>query len=536
MYSSIKAPRARLLALGVCHALASSCILIPVDEVRREPQGGNKAFDGGGSGNDVIDASVNSTNGDSSRNTDRSSRDHSANSDSSASSKTEATSDVSAPPQTSSTSEDPNSEDEPTGDATRSTKPTNEEPTEPACGLLTSNPAVGVYVSLAGADNDECGRLDAPCQTLARALSRAEIEGKNTLYVAGGTYAEHIALTAPISLIGGWMVTDGVWSRECPPLADTTIVKSSTSIGLRAEFTGTALLQSLTIESKSEGDTAGESRYGVFATGSNTHLELIDVTVKAASADDGTNGADGLKGADGLPATSNCEKGDGSDGADVSAPLVSETSITGADSFSTVGYVPRNGIQGENGNPGQAGQEAAEARPVCTHCAVENGICKSNQGTNTRLSGGANGCGGGAGTGGSGGTGGGSSVGVFLWHASLHFGTNVAVVAGDGGKGGAGGTGGTGGTGSLGGAANQQVCNTKAGACSAMCPESVHGNPGNKGGNGSAGAPGGAGGWSVGIASTSGGFTGKPLIVVGQAGASLGLGAAGQEHASYPIP
>lgn len=540
MYSSFKAPRPHLLTLGVCHlALTAGCILIPVDEVRRNPREEPNALDGGGSGldgnsrqNDVSDASAHSSDGDSSENTDRSNSSHSEHSDSSALAKTDATSNSTLP--TTSVSEGASSSEEPTGDTTSSTNPTSEERPRPDCGLLVSDPALGVYVSLDGADNDECGSPEAPCQTITRGLSRAETEHKNTLYVAQGTYAEHVNLTSPLSLLGGWTVNDGVWTRECAKLSRTTTIKSTTPIGLRAEFAGTARLQSLTIESKAKDNTPSESRYGVFATGSGTNLELVDVTVRAATANDGANGVDGTRGADGANGAdgaadpnSRCESGDGQPGA---APAATPTTAQG--SFTSSGYVPNHGVNGANGNPGQAGPRGTERAHLCTFCSMSETQCKIAHSETRTASGGLNGCGGGAGSGGFGGTGGGSSLGVFAWFATVNFGEDVSVIAGDGGNGGAGGAGGSGGSGEQGNEGNEVACNSF--TCNSLpCDFKFRGNPGGKGGDGSAGAPGagGAGGWSIAIYQTPDATTGQPLTVVGQAGENSGSGAAGLAQA-----
>jgi hypothetical protein len=577
MVSSLKTSPVRFLA-PLTLLLNASCALVPVDPVRKDAP-----LDGGltsPSVQDGADASVNDGNPTSSPHSESSQKAGSSDSrphatettdpslsagsaDSTISSNAEATTDSRASSETglsselvstadltdatssnaeASTSELGATSNPGNPDPTNDPDPTSEEPPpELPCGPLTGDDAVALYVSPFGTDSATCGGPSAPCRTITRGLSRAVAESKPKLFIQSGSYTEHVNLNAPISLVGGWTVSDGVWSRECTTLSDQTEILSPTAVGLRAEFTGAARLQSLTILSKGRDATASESRYGVFATGASTNLQLVDVTVRAGSANHGSNGANGPDGAVGAngPAggtpkpTPACPAGTGTAGA---AP--STTPTTGAGAFAAAGYVPRDGANGANGNPGQAGAVGSDVTYTCTFCSMRDNQCQGQAGGSKTASGGLNGCGGAAGTGGLGGTGGGSSVGVFAWFASVTFGDDVAVISGDGGNGGKGGAGGTGGTGGFGGVGEEVACNPQLSCNSSPCNDKFRGSNGSKGGNGSAGASGGggAGGWSVAVVNTPGAITGKPLTLVGQAGTSLGLGAAGVAQATYTIP
>lgn len=571
MMSSFKASHARFLA-PLPLLLATSCVLTQVDPPRKDTpvDGGTtgqshedsvdtSASDGNVTSSPRSESSVGKISSDSrpdvSETTLSSSSDSSdsspssetpvttdfASSENGVSSESHPTSDLTdAAPSSfgASTSSGPGSSSEPTSS---NPDPTSDEPpAELPCGPLTADDPVALYVSPNGSDGATCGGTSAPCKTISRGISRAAAESKTKLFIQRGSYAEHVNLNAPISLVGGWTVSDGVWSRECKTLSEQTEILSTTPVGLRAEFTGSARLQSLTIATKGRDATASESRYGVFATGASTHLELVDVTVRASSANHGSNGAVGTNGAVGAngPAgatpkpTPPCAQGTGSPGA---APAT--TPSTTAGSFAAAGYVPKHGVKGADGNPGQAGQLGMDVTYSCTFCSMVENQCRGVAGGSKTASGGLNGCGGGAGTGGFGGTGGGSSVGVFAWFATVQFGEDVAVVAGDGGNGGAGGAGGAGGSGGRGGVGLEVACNDF--SCnSSPCNDKFRGDTGGNGGDGSGGAPGGggAGGWSVGIVNTPGAITGKPLTLVGQAGTSLGSGPAGLAQATYIIP
>lgn len=427
----------------------------------------------------------------------------------------------------------------PTTEAT-STAATSTAPADPSTSTddttssngpcpLSHGETLGVYVSPAGDDGDSCGTRNAPCASIGQGLVRAAAASKANVYIAVGTYQEHVNLTAAISLTGGWTANGESWSRDCGEFADATVLNSNQAIGLRAQFNGRAELRSLTINTKPRDGTASESRYGIFATGANTQLELVDVVVRAASANHGSTGANGGT----LPAVG-CDAGNGTHG-----PVAATTPNTPAGSFTNTGYVPGDGFDGADGNPGQGGSDGADVTYQCTFCSIVNNQCQGAAGGERTASGGEHGCGGGNGTGGFGGSGGGASVGVFAWLATIEFGDDVVVVSGDGGNGANGGSGGNGETGSFGTAGEEIECNPGLSCGDPTCGYEFDGEPGTKGGNGSAGALGGAGagGWSVPLVGTEDAFVGVANVsrVFGDAGVSLGSGPEGFAQTSYVV-
>jgi len=301
-------------------------------------------------------------------------------------------------------------------------------------------------------------------------------------------------VTAPIALIGGWFDNAGAWTRACDARADDTVVNSPDTIGLRAELTGAAHVESLTIRTSPINNTPGDSRYGIFARGQSTVLRLEAVTVRVSSGAAGAGGVNGIT----LPAA-DCSAGNGADG--TTAPTTPNTQ-TGH--FDENGYVPGDAFDGANGNPGQGGSDGLAETYACTFC---NSSCMGVAGGSKTAAGGAHGCGGGYGSGGSGGTGGGASVGVFAWAARVELGQSVRIIAGDGGDGGAGGSGGAGQPGTPGSRGDEVECNPGT-VCGGACAHEVKGHAGSRGGAGSAGADGGAGagGWSVALVGTDGAF------------------------------
>lgn len=417
----------------------------------------------------------------------------------------------------------------PTQDSTTSpvdTETTSPEPPEACYPLATTSE--GIHVSPDGADVGGCGSADTPCETVSHGLARAVQSGQAILYLAQGTYSESVSLSAPVSVYGGWTPSPGAWTRACEPLATTTSIASPDAVGLFAQFSGTAELESLQISTRGRDASSnpGQSRYGIFATGAGTRLEVRDLIVSAGNANHGLLGSNGTT----TPA-SGCDAGNGGDGAPASpAPT------TNQGSFTQSGFSPGNGVSGGNGNPGQGGSDGADVTEDCTFCTN----CIGAAGGARTAEGGARGCGGGQGTGGSGGSGGGASVGIFAASASVHFGDAVTLVAGTGGNGALGGHGGDGEPGTYGSPGTDYVCSPRPDnyVCNNSCDQVIESNSGISGGDGSPGSAGGdgAGGWSIVQVGTSGAFSGStPTRIPGQAGVSQGSGPGGTSLASITI-
>lgn len=403
---------------------------------------------------------------------------------------------------------------------------TSDEPPQPAAcdPLVTTN--AGIHVSPAGTNSAYCGASHSPCQTVSYGTARAPQVGANIVYLAQGTYAESVTLSTPISLIGGWTPSSGAWTRPCQSLATTTTIASPEAIGLSAQFSGTAELESLQIRTKGRDGTDGSSRYGIFATGSATRLELRDLVVAPGSANPG---ASGVTGQNGSPPPSSCETGDGADGAPATVAPSTSPGV-----FTQAGFVPGDGANGSNGNSGQNGALGANVEEVCDFCTN----CIGAAGGERIAQGGANGCGGGHGMAGGGGSGGGSSVGVFAALANVYFGDSVVVSTGSGGDGAVGGHGGDGVHGSYGSEGTDYVCNPQSSGCNNSCDKVIQSNYGGDGGNGSPGSAGGdgAGGWSVTLVGTSGAFSGSGITpILGQAGTSQGSGPDGTSQFNVTI-
>ncbi|MBX3189591.1 MAG: hypothetical protein KF819_21375, partial [Labilithrix sp.] len=163
------------------------------------------------------------------------------------------------------------------------------------CPLVTPDESAGVFVAPSGVNGASCGTKSAPCKTIAFGITRAV--DKPTVYVARGTYVEHVTLKKDLEIVGGWDVTAGAWSRSCIEPEDATVIRAPSAERVTVEardLGGEARLTLLRIESKGQSQVgAGESLYGVVATGASTSLALSNVRIEVVGAGSGTNGRPG---------------------------------------------------------------------------------------------------------------------------------------------------------------------------------------------------------------------------------------------------
>lgn len=392
------------------------------------------------------------------------------------------------------------------------------------CAARTANDAAGLFIAPTGSDTSSCGTRSNPCQSISYTIAAAKsTTGKTTLYLSKATYIESVTLDAALTLEGGWSDTGGTWSPVCDATTSTAVtIQGVTNVTISAAFAGAGTLRDLQVTSKAQA-AAGESIYGVFATGSSTNLTLDGVVIDVGGGGTGTNGVAGTDGVVGSDA--GCAAGNGAAGSTGSAGGGAP-----AGSLSATGYSATNGADAGVGNTGANGTAggADQCMANCGTCKNQNPSCVF--GTATECSSpGVSGCGGTPGTGGSCGTGGGSSVALFVWDAHLTI-FGGSLTSGSGGNGGVGGLGGDGGAGSSGAIGAEGFCPANNFSCSGgFCVLGVGGTTltgGSAGGTGGVGGVGGQGGGGSGgdsyaiVTGGDGGTTlnGSPTLVHGDGG------------------
>ena len=428
----------------------------------------------------------------------------------------------------------------------------------PTCESEMPNTAVGVFVSTTGQDDSEgstCGKRETPCKTIAKALSVATTD--RIVYLAAGTYEEDgLALKAGVTLQGGWdHNASGGWSRLCTPDRKSAVIvraKNADRTLSAVDLGGKATLDTLTIRSKTAVAAAGQSSYGVFATGTSTEIVLNEVAIEIGPAG---AGGPGMAGPDGAAPVTACSAGTSADGATAGAAGAGAP----VGPFSITGYFATPGVGGGIGANGSNG--TAAAAPACITCPNPGAVCQQGcipnpqgcliaclwtSGASNCGIAGTNGCAGGGGQGGLPGAGGGSSVAVFLWNATLRA-SSGKISSGKGGDGGLGGPGGRGKVGSAGapGRAGETcgVCSgvPSLGPCTSVSQTPAAGEPGGTGGVGKDGGPAGGGSGGPSYAVYKGGSAVADVaasveVVAGSPGTGAGTGMGrGADGSSKPI-
>lgn len=394
------------------------------------------------------------------------------------------------------------------------------------CDGIDGDAASAVFVSLGGNDA-ATGSAANPFRTVGKAVSVAGAAGKD-VYVAGGTYAESVALADEVGIYGGY--TPGSWMRsESEP---TTIQGAPAAL---AEGDTGVVLQSLTLRGTRDG--AGNS-YGMRAVPGGGHASQVALERVDLTASDAGPGAGGSAGASGLSGTGGLGGAGGAGGCGAGVPGQPGAFGTGS------------GAPGASGAPGPHGVFVVPSGPTWVHPAAgpggQGGSGLGGRGGtgglgNSYLSaicggrGGAGGPGGGGGYGGSGGQAGGGSFGAYVFDSSL-VALGSTIGSGNGGAGGAGGAGGGGGAGLPGMAGLPGECQS---LFTTVCAQ-----PGAQGAAGAVGGQGGRGGGGAGGPSaavyqggpTSGFTNHASTLTAGQGGAGGAGGAgSGQQGAAQPV-
>ncbi len=391
----------------------------------------------------------------------------------------------------------------------------------------------GVFVDAANGSDSNGGTRASPLKTIGGALGK--LAGKPRVYVCDGTYAEHVKLTAAVSIYGGFAC--GSWSYSGNK---ASVAPSDSGYALEVQSVAAAAVIADVSFGAIAGTDASPSSIAAFvnATSALTLRRVALVAGKGAAGKSPAKAANGalmsstptagtLNGNNGgatnggLAQLCTCVgggtskgggggnlNGDGSPGETAQA-IVSPPGFTGAGGTYAEcnSGTPIGGRSGSNAPDAAASAGAMQLGALSETGWIPEPGKNGTDGTAGQGGGGGGGAGGGGGsgacggcggTGGQGGGGGGASIALLALNSPVTI-TACTLTAADAGAGGAGGAGGDG---IAGGTKGTQG----GGACA--------GGNGGKGGNGGAGG-GGAGGISVGVLSKGGKPTLDSATIVG---------------------
>jgi hypothetical protein len=389
------------------------------------------------------------------------------------------------------------------------TTPPLDDAGDAGCATVPDD-TTGAIVSLAGSGTAATGcTLATPCAKIQDGINYAASRGYQTIYVDQGTYAEAITLSNTTNVMrtlqGGWKRdATGTWARDCTAKAPSLVtIKPPGTPGLDTTVTakdlvGPFTLQEVLLESRTGAVAAGESFYGVFASGPTTRLTLYEVSITVASGGAGADGNQGTAGAGPL-GTGACSPGAGG------TPAAGGNGTPGPNgSYGPSGFTPTGGGAANAGGAGGNGAVNGAKQPDCSTQCYDKGCgppdCTAGSIANLCAGDGPNGCGSGGSGGGTGGTGGGSSIGVYVTAGASVTGRYTNVATGAGGPGGAGGGGGTVSAPSPGGTGATAICSPQCGPLKNNKCQIYPGTPlaGGIGTGGATGSPGGVGGGGAG--------------------------------------
>ena len=425
--------------------------------------------------------------------------------------------------------------------------------TDSNCDGLDGNTSAAMYVSGATGSDSNPGTKAQPVKTINKGVQQAQIQGKTTILVTGGsTYSESVSMSNGIGIYGGYVIGGkNTWSRS---LGSVTKISSSSGPGAQTVgVTANAIdspttLQLVTIET-STGNSGGGGNFGFYANqGDGMVIEhcTFDVGKGGVGSNGvaGSKGSAGVKGSNGSSGSSNSTSGGqgGNGGGGCSSGGKGGSgghNAGGGANGSTGGNSGGSGGAGAGGgndcsDAGSGGNSGSGVGNASNGTGGSGGSVSGGFWAGTSGQGGVSGVSGRGGGGGGGGAGG-SSCASCTTGCNLGFAGCVcnADRGGGGGGGGGGGCGGSGGSAGSGGGGSFGVFLHNAFADISNCTITTAGggNGGNGGirGTGGSGGSGGSGGNGPDDAgSGGGGGDGSP-------GGNGGHGGGGAGGASYGI-
>jgi len=390
--------------------------------------------------------------------------------------------------------------------------PTADPKDSPAC----IDDSYAIFVDSSNGDDTSAGTKASPVKTITRALFL--LGNKPRIYVCGtGMLTEHVELTSPVSLYGGFHCD--TWDPSSSPNNMATIKPNGIGYALKVtSISSPVTISDLAFEAQA-GVSVRDSSIAVFAANSNVTFTRCSLTAGAAVS--GAPGNSGMAGAWSNPVgggagimctcttggtTTGGVGGTGGSNGSSGLPILPAdfAGYDGAGGVASVGNMCAYGHSGASAEPSAAG-----ASPSFLGQLTANGWTPAD---------GLDGVDGTPGQGGGGGSGGATAT---------SMGPGDAPAGGSGGGGGCGGCGGNKGTGGQGGGSSIALLSFEStvtlNACTLITDQAGNGANGGHGGDGTEGAPGGAGGAGI-----NGGNNGCAGGSGGQGGAGgSGSGGAG---------
>jgi len=318
----------------------------------------------------------------------------------------------------------------------------------------------GVFVDAAAGADGNPGTKEAPVKSITAALGK--LAGKTRLYLCDGTYPEHVKLSAPVSLYGGFAC--GSWSYSG---AKAKLAPTGKGLALEIRAASADLVLADLDVSANDATEPGESSIAAMVA-STTSATFRRTSLTAGKAVDGADGLpaadfapaaapDGTPGAGGGAATPNpaCTTSIGGAGGRNASPNganggvavipVYPTGNTGGGGIAgaTCGIPASDGAYGVEGTggAGAAALGVLDASGWKGADGAKGGAGGNGQGGGggaQRIEGGVGGSGGPGGCGGAGGasgTAGGSSIALLVFQSDVRL-DQASLNANDAGRGG----------------------------------------------------------------------------------------------------
>jgi hypothetical protein len=99
--------------------------------------------------------------------------------------------------------------------------------TDANCDGIDGDASAAIFVAKTGNDVN-AGTQNAPVATIATALSKATLLGKQQIYVSEGIYDGRVVLVNGISIYGGYSAANG-WKRSAPTWPRSARARSGTA-------------------------------------------------------------------------------------------------------------------------------------------------------------------------------------------------------------------------------------------------------------------------------------------------------------------